>query len=339
VLLDLNNDPAPCNFTGSLDLQGGERFWLRRGTVFRVAWQARLSRQVFTHWRGRRPVGEKGLSIHYFSGGQMETIHNTKMTGLLRIAMVLICIFLIAVLTVGCDDDDSFEANLEEAKIAIDDGNFDKAVSILTAMAQTGEVLDVLASAYAGQVGIDTFEILAEVDDDDDDGNDGSIDLIGQVLGVGADNALTCMMVDTKLSILNQAITALLASAGNDLNALTEDGKATLAIYGFTDFILVLGDILCDNYGSTVVPPNTVILTEAWIKALETDYGVDFDTISLGAGQLASINQDIAYVGLGVTALDGDNDLAEEFVAFIVDIGGDDGSVTEAEFRAFLNGL
>lgn len=269
----------------------------------------------------------------------METIHNTKMTGLLCIAMVMACAFFIAVLIVGCDDNDSFESNLEEAKIAIDDGNFDKAVSILTAMAQTGEVLDVLASAYAGQVGIDTFEILGEVDDNDDDGNDGSIDLIGQILGVGDYNELTCPMVDTKLSILNLAITALLSSTGNDLNALTEDGNATLAIYGFTDFTLVLGDILCDNYGSTVVPANTVILTEAWIKALETDYGVDFDTISVGAGQLASINQDVAYVGLGITALDGDNDLAEEFAAFIVDIGGDDGSVTEAEFRSFLNGL
>jgi len=272
-------------------------------------------------------------------GGQMETIHKTNMTGLLRTAMVLVCVFFLAVLTVGCDDEDSFESNLEEAKIAIDDGNYDKAVSILTDLAQTAEVLDVLASAYAGQVGIDTFDILAEVDDDDNDGNDGSIDLIGQVLGVGADNALTCTMVDTKLSILNLAITALLSSAGNDLNALTDDGKAKLAIYGFTDFILVLGDILCDNYGSIVVPANTVILTEAWIKALETDYGVDFDTITVGAGQLASINQDIAYVSLGITALGGDNDLAEEFAAFLVDIGGADGNVTEAEFRAFLNGF
>ncbi|BCS95892.1 hypothetical protein DSLASN_15240 [Desulfoluna limicola] len=269
----------------------------------------------------------------------METIHNTNMNGLLRAAVVLVCVLFLAVLTMGCDDDDSFESNLEEAKIAIDDGNYDKAVSILTAMSQTGEVLDVLASAYAGLVGIDTLEILREVEEGDDDSTDGSIDLIGQVLGGRADNALTCAMVETNLSILNLAITALFASTGNDLNTLTEDGKVTLAIYGFTDFILVLGDILCDNYGPTVVPANTVILTEAWIKALETDYGVDFDTIRVGAGQLASINQDIAYVGMGITALDGDNDLAEEFVAFIVEIGGGDGTVTEAELRAFLEGL
>ena len=56
----------------------------------------------------------------------MYTIHTNKMTALLRTAMVLICVILLAVLSMGCDDDESFESNLEDAKIAIDDGNYSK---------------------------------------------------------------------------------------------------------------------------------------------------------------------------------------------------------------------
>lgn len=260
--------------------------------------------------------------------------------GLLRAAMVLTCAFVLAVLTWGCDDEDRFESRLEEAKMAIDGANYGKAVSILTDLAQTGEVQEVLASAYAGQAGIDTFVILSGVDTGDSDGNDGSIDIIGTMLGQGDANALTCAVVDEKLALMAKAIAALTAAAGNDPAALSEDGQIRLAIYGFTDFVLVLGDILCFNYGAIVDPAYTVTLTEAWIKSLVTNHGVDFNTIGVDAEQLASINRDIAYVAQGAAALGAGNDLAEEFSAFLADIDGDaDGNVSEAEFRAFLINL
>lgn len=265
----------------------------------------------------------------------METIHNIKITGLLRTAMVLVCAFYLAVLTVACDDEDSFESKLEEAKIAVDDGNYDKAVNILGGM--TGKaVLEVLASAYAGQAGIDTFEILSEVDNDDGAG-DGSIDLIGKMLGAGEGNTLTCDEIDFKLSKIDLAKSVLIDSVGGTEN-LDNDGKTKLAIYSFVDFVLIIGKVVCKKTGGG----SAVALTEKGIHDLGITFVAgDVAGIDLGAGvdPVGRINEDIDNVNQGITALGGSNDLAEEFIAFLQDVDPGSDGVDEAEFIVFLNDL
>ena len=109
-------------------------------------------------------------------------------------------------------------------------------------MDQTGEVLETLGSAYAGQAGIDTFEILSQLDDDDDDG---SIDSVGKMLGMDTDDSLTCEEIAAKRLLLGDAIKALKWSVGGNESLLDNDGKTKLAIYGFTDLTLILGQIVC----------------------------------------------------------------------------------------------
>jgi len=255
-----------------------------------------------------------------------------------RIAVVACALFLM-LLAVGCDDDDSFESQLEEAKIAVDDGNYDRAISLLTGLEQTGEVLDNLSTAYAGKAGVDSFQILSGVDDGNSDGNDGSIDLFGRMLGSGEQGLMACSEISAKLSLMDQAITALIRSGGSAA-ALSDDGKVKLGIYGLTDTVLLIGQILCRNYGDRFTPPGFVGLTEAWVKELRELISGDFATIDITAEERAQINRDIGYVRQAIPALGDGNALAEEFDEFLreIDLNGD-GSLSLVELVSYLNGL
>lgn len=258
----------------------------------------------------------------------MNSIHTNKSAGLLRTAMVLICVFCLTVLTVGCDDEGSSASKLEEAKIAIDDGNYSKAITILDGMADQ-EVLEVLASAHAGLSGIDTFEILSQVDDGGS--NDGSIDLIGKMLGTGDSDILAAADITTKLGQIDLAKTTLIDSVGGNLANLDDDGKAKLAIYALTDVVLNLGQVISTKTGG-----GDVILTEQAIHALsETFASSDFS-----AGLVTKLEDDLDYIATGITALGGQtNDLSEEFTAFRNEITQNDGTLTSQDLADYLNGL
>jgi len=264
-------------------------------------------------------------------------MNTDKSTGLLRMAMVLVCVFFLAALTVGCDDESSYDSKLEEARIAIDEGNYSQALTILEGMTEQ-EALEVLACAHAGLAGIDTFEILSQVDSDGGTG-DGSIDLIGKMLGVGDADTLSFDAVKEKLGEIDNAKKMLLASVGGNAANLDEDGKVKLAIYGLTDVILVMGKVI-----SSIDNNCDVILTEEAIRGLSGTF-VEADITGLllkdEVDPIAQINEDLDAVEAGVDVLsDGgeSNDLSEEFEAFLdkIDLSGD-GYISAAEFVGYLN--
>ncbi|SCY74138.1 hypothetical protein [Desulfoluna spongiiphila] len=254
--------------------------------------------------------------------------------------LVVVCALLLMLFAVGCDDDeDNFESQLEEAKIAVDDANYDRAISILTGLEQTPEVLDNLSTAYAGKAGVESFEIFSGVDTGDSDGNDGSIDLFGRMLGSGEQGLLACAEISSRLSLMDQAITALIRSGGSEAG-LSTNGKVKLGIYGLTDTVLLLGQILCRNYGDRFTPPGFVGLTEAWVKEARDLIAGDFVTIDITSEELAQINRDVGYVRQAIPALGEGNALGEEFDEFIreIDTSGD-GSISFIELIDYLNGL
>ncbi|VFQ46598.1 hypothetical protein [Desulfoluna butyratoxydans] len=265
---------------------------------------------------------------------------NLKNTGKsaapLRVAMVLFCLLFFCAFTVGCDDESSHESKLEEARMAIDDGNYSKAISLLDGMVGT-DVLQVLASAHAGLAGIDTFEILKQVDDGGS--GDGSIDLIGKMLGTGEDDILTAADISTKLSEIDLAKSILLDSVGGVAANLDDDGKVKLAIYGFTDIVLVMGKMISSKDGD-----KDVTLTEEAIRALGGGFvEADITGLALGDGvdPMVQINGDLDAVEAGITALGTgieNNDLGEEFDAFLKEIDtSSDGYVSATEFVTYLN--
>lgn len=269
----------------------------------------------------------------------MYSFFNDKATAFVRMALVAICAVFLAIVAAGCDDEGSLEARLEEAKIAIDDGDYDTALTILAGLDENGEVLDTRATAYAGKVGIDTFEILSGVDNGDVDGNDGSIDLFGRMLGAGPQGLLACAQIIEKRSAMGQAIFYLNQSAGS-VDALSDNATVRLGIYGLTDFVLLVGQVLCRHFGDQVSPPGSVGLTEAWIQSIKALPDVDFFAIALTAEERAQMNRDIGYVYGAIPVLGVGNDLAEDFDAFLQEIDpNQNGEIEDAEFANYLSGL
>ncbi|WP_300669756.1 hypothetical protein [Desulfoluna sp.] len=264
----------------------------------------------------------------------MDTMRNDRPITFFRGVLAMICCVCLVVFTMACDDDDSFDSELEEAKIAIDGNQFDKAISILTGMPQVAEVLETLGSAYVGKAGLNTFDILSALET----GGPETVDIIGKMLGEGEQGLLSCLEIIDRLSYMDQGKTALTQSVGG--RALSDDGTIKLGIYGLTDFVLVLGEVLCQNYGDAVSPVRIVGLTEAWVKTLKARPGVDFSTINVTQAELDQMGQDVWYVQQSVSILGVGNDLAEEFQAIqkLIDPNGD-GIIVYAEFVAFLNGL
>ncbi|MEA2102608.1 MAG: hypothetical protein U9P80_08575, partial [Thermodesulfobacteriota bacterium] len=107
----------------------------------------------------------------------------------------LIPVFVVfLMILIGCDsnmleslgDDSSREANLEEAQMALDDGNYDEAISILAPgynpNAPDPVVARVLASAYMGKAGIDLTYLIENAGNSGSDG--GAFDTIASALSV-----------------------------------------------------------------------------------------------------------------------------------------------------------
>ena len=252
-----------------------------------------------------------------------------------------VCFFFYAFLLVGvlgCDEENA-ASRIEDARMAIDDGNYQTALKILEKEAGTSEVLEIRASAYAGQVGINTFDILAQLDDKDDS-NDGSIDRIGSLLGTEDDGSLACsdsgsgVDISGRLSLIDQAKSAI---GGVPINS---NIKVKLGIYGFADFILVTGQILCRNYGGQVIPQNKVTLTEKWIRSLRDDIGGSYTGIEVVADEFTRMEQNIDFIKNAAMALGSANDLGDEFQRFLGDIDSNgDGSVSQSEFEDFLTNM
>jgi len=96
----------------------------------------------------------------------------------------IVLLFLFAFL-VGCGDsnvfeslgdDSSREAKTEAALMAMDDGDYNSALSILLALNDSNpgdaRLLQYLASAYSGLAGLDTLNLLKVIDKLDESGTD-----------------------------------------------------------------------------------------------------------------------------------------------------------------------
>ena len=107
--------------------------------------------------------------------------------------LLFLCFAIFA--TQGCEgnslewlaDDSSYEARIEEARIALDDTDYERARSLLLDLKEDYPddplVLQYLSNAYAGLVGLDTFKLLETIDQLIEAGDTGNIDMVGLVLG------------------------------------------------------------------------------------------------------------------------------------------------------------
>jgi hypothetical protein len=240
-------------------------------------------------------------------------------------------------------DDNSKEARIEEALIALDDGEYARARAILLALKaeypNDGTIAQYLSNALAGLAGIDTFNLLETIDRLDDEGNIGGIDMVGLVLG-DADGVLTTDEITDKLSDLGDAIDALTdLGAGN----LTDDQKVQLGLLSLNHAALTIADILADETGST-----EITLTEDGITDLFDTFTTELSDLSDATditNKLSGLSDDINNITGSIDAIativggGSGNDLSDSFDEFHDDIAGNDDVVTEAELEDFLQNL
>lgn len=259
---------------------------------------------------------------------------------------VLVCLLMITLGT-GCDEEGTYEVKLEEARMAIDDGDYSTARSILVDLPQTAEVKEALSNTIAGEeLNLDMFNIILTMDSLDEEGETGSIDMIGLLIGDENDQ----IDVDTifeKLASATEAIElykdiAELESAGDKhltkdiaelesagIENLTMDQKLQLGLLCITRIILSVGKLISDE-----LPAGELItLTEAWIRANRDD----FTSLTPSDSELEMFAEDLACIGYAIDAISATNDLRDDYEEFIGELDSNgDGETTADELNAYI---
>ncbi|MCL0067155.1 hypothetical protein M1N54_04685 [Thermodesulfovibrionales bacterium] len=255
-------------------------------------------------------------------------------------AKVSVCTILIiaAFLLTGCGnalewaaDDDSREARLETARMALDDRNYAEARHILYELnnryPNDPEVSELLSNAYAGKAGLDTFALLGVIDDFGVEVK-GSIDMVGRVLG-GEDATLTADEITGKIGNLTYAIKALsdLEDAGL---TLTYDQRIQRGLLSVNRAALTIAEIIMADISRDAgnIEIEHIELTEEGIRYLyhlySDIYTINFRDIEKAITERrATLSADIKNVAESVIAIGkviGGDELAENFKKFKNDV-------------------
>lgn len=246
--------------------------------------------------------------------------------------------FLAAVSMTGCDNGDSYEAKLEDARIALDDGNYTLAKSILETLPETAMVLEYMSNAIAGgDLNLDTLKIISTLEDLDDEGNVGSIDMIGRIIG-DENSQLTCEEIVAKIQSATEAIEMFKAIAdlnGGGVQNLSDNQKMQLGLLSITRVVLTLAHRICIKTGGPVT------MTEAWIQANRADFTpviTDEEAASEEVAEdLARINEDILFIGYTIDVFADSNDMKDDFEEFKDELDSNmDDNVSYVELNTYI---
>ena len=260
--------------------------------------------------------------------------------------LLFLCFAIIAI--TSCEDnslewladDSSYEARLEEARIAIDDREYARARDLLLQLKAEypGDplILQYLSNAYAGLTGLDTFNLLTTIDQLIESNDTGNIDMVGNVLG-SATGIIDADDIDDILANLENAIDAL-----EEIPNPTDDQTVQLGLLSLNHAAMTIADIVAEDTGEA-----EVTLTE---EGLGTTYGGQAPDLSAEAttDRLDSLSDDMANIGNAVdsiatiTGVDTgqENDLSESFNEFSQDVDPDgNDSITQQELQTYLGSL
>ncbi len=237
---------------------------------------------------------------------------------------------------VSCDNGDSFDAKLEEARIALDHGNYAQARAILESLPQTEMVLEYLSNAIAGgELNMDTLNIIATMDELDDEGKEGSVDIIGTIIG-NENDELSCEDIEAKLAAVNEAIglfEQIMDLKPNGIADLTEGQKLQLGLLSMTRTVLVLAKLISNKYNASSEICAAIVMTEEWIKANRHL----FPTVEPTQDDLDSIDEDLHYISVAIDAVDENNDMLDDYNEFKNELDSDSNDhVTADELNLYI---
>lgn len=258
--------------------------------------------------------------------------------------LLFLC-FTITVLT-SCEDnslewladDSSYEARIEEALIAIDDTEYQRAIELLTDLKKDypGDtlVLQYLSNAYAGLTGLDTFNLLTVIDELNEGGETGDIDMVGTVLG-DPNGVIIVGDIDDKLANLNEAINNL-----NSISHKTDDQIVQLGLLSLNRAALTIADIVADE--QSLLDTETITLTDTGLHAI---YGGVAPNLTgyVTQDQLDDLTEDIQEIDAATDSIETitgegeENDLSENFDRFQSNLDSDtNGSISQTDIELYL---
>ena len=237
-------------------------------------------------------------------------------------------------------DDSSYEARLEEARIAIDDREYARARDLLLQLKAEypGDplILQYLSNAYAGLVGLDTFNLLITIDQLIDANETGNIDMVGTVLG-GVSGVIFADDIDETLANLENAINAL-----EEISNPTDDQTVQLGLLSLNHAAMTIADIVAENQSLTQVE-----LTEEGLAEIYEGQVIDLSNEAT-SDRLDSLSADMDNIGNAVESIANitgieagqENDLSESFDEFSQDVDPNaDESITQQELQNYLGSL
>lgn len=272
---------------------------------------------------------------------QMEETHMNLWWRILFIAAFLSMAGCKSNLLEPLSDDSSREAQIEEARMALNDGDYQTAINILEPgydpSSADPETSGILASAYMGKAGIDLTNLLEHADDT----GSSSFDVIASVLSLHVVNAATSgaegesasstaryidqASINDFIASLEEAqgyLAALVGARGDD------DDVVQLGMASVVHFILEIGLQAAGAAGVDNIPVNKeayreVFPDEAGTAALLTGFTTSIDSTD---GVIPSLIDDITRVQDAVVVLDRrigtDEDIAVKFNGFLSDLLG-----------------
>jgi hypothetical protein len=253
----------------------------------------------------------------------------------------LIFLCLASLIIASCADDTSYEARIEEARMAIDDREYARAIDLLEQLKAEypGDplILQYLSNAYAGLTGLDTFNLLTVIDELNAAGGAGSIDMVGTVLGTTG-GEIAVADIPGKLANLDEAI--------NNLEAIpnpTDDQIVQLGLLSLNRAAMTIAAIVADEQG--LGPGDTVPLTEDGLGGIYGGAAPDLSAEATPA-RLTSLSNDIGNIGDAVDSIDSltgageENELGESFDEFQnnLDTDGITG-ISQADLQNYLGAL
>ena len=243
---------------------------------------------------------------------------------------------------------------MEEARIALNDGEYEKARSILEDMdLNRTNVRSYLSNALSGMAGLAAYffrsdRMVGTILDEDGDGNFSSDDLNNKIeLFSDAISAMLGTYVKDKGAATGivMALDVDLENLVSELEDLTSDMNVQLGLLGLNHAVLTIARIIMDELDIT-----TITLTESWIKAnipvssvwvlsdpkgtlsrLLQDISIDLNLLENSVNEITKL--------IGIDSEDS-NDLKENFEEFLDELDADGNrTLTKTELEAYLNSL
>lgn len=260
-------------------------------------------------------------------------------------------------------DDSSKEANLEEAKMALDDGKYDSAISALSSYKGSSdpEVAGILSSAYMGKAGLDLTYMLENIDSSDGE----NFDIIASAFHfttsdklfasssvlhkAASDTVIRTILTDDVLEYLKNLHQAqIYLAASIKAHPDNDDLTVQMGLVSSLHFIFDIGYIVAKVKGSNI-PINRAAYETLFPKtttaAAWTKLGNDVDAYLTNneadlqefAGDIHGLQTDLLNVYetalVFIDNLGSDEDITRDFNEFITEILGLDRGSSDTEIR------